>query len=56
MKKSDYLYGYTPRHMWIGQTMIGNERFHLLHHLLDAQVEAAASVRAASTSWQRTRS
>lgn len=23
MKKSDYLYGYTPRHMWIGQTVIG---------------------------------
>jgi 1-acyl-sn-glycerol-3-phosphate acyltransferase len=23
VKKSDYLYGYTPRHMWIGQTMIG---------------------------------
>ena len=24
MKKSDYLYGYTPRHMWIGQSTIGN--------------------------------
>jgi 1-acyl-sn-glycerol-3-phosphate acyltransferase len=23
VKKSDYLYGYTPRRMWIGQTMIG---------------------------------
>lgn len=24
MKKSDYLYGYTPRRLWLGQTTIGN--------------------------------